>query len=117
MKSKSVITPLAILAICSVVSGVVSPVARHPADAKVNESQKNPTQAYQPVTSNPDPQTQPRAEVVVQTGHSSYISSVSFSSDGTTLASGSGDNTIKLWDVESGREIRTLMGHHSDVYS
>ena len=58
-----------------------------------------------------------KAALIVQTGHSSYVSSVSFSSDCKTLASGSGDNTIKLWDVESGMEVRTLTGHHSDVYS
>ncbi|WP_414545047.1 hypothetical protein [Nostoc sp. CCY0012] len=27
------------------------------------------------------------------------------------------DNTIKLWDVETGTEIRTLMGHESTVFS
>lgn len=33
------------------------------------------------------------------TGHTSSVSSVAFSPDGKTLASGSGDNTIILWDV------------------
>jgi WD40 repeat protein len=35
------------------------------------------------------------------------------------LASGSGwpDNTIKLWDVASGRLVRTLSGHTNHVYS
>jgi len=32
------------------------------------------------------------------------------------LASGSSDKTIKLWDVASGRELRTLAGHTSDVW-
>ncbi|MBI2900485.1 MAG: hypothetical protein HYY17_09885, partial [Planctomycetes bacterium] len=31
--------------------------------------------------------------------------------------SGSGDKTLKLWDVESGREIATWRGHRSDVSS
>src|SRR5262249_2844885 len=32
-------------------------------------------------------------------GHTSFVWSVAFSPDGKTLASGSGDNTILLWDV------------------
>lgn len=31
--------------------------------------------------------------------------------DDTTLATGSYDNTVKIWDIESGEEIRTLTGH------
>ena len=33
------------------------------------------------------------------------------------MPSGSADNTIKLWDVETGQEIRTLKGHDGVVYS
>jgi WD40 repeat protein len=33
------------------------------------------------------------------------------------LASGSSDKTIKLWDVASGRELRTLSGHADSVWS
>jgi hypothetical protein len=38
-------------------------------------------------------------------GHSSTVSAVSFSPDGKTLASGSYDNTIILWDVETRQPI------------
>ena len=54
-----------------------------------------------------------KPELVVQTGHSHRVESVAFSRDGKTLASGSEDNTIKLWDVSSGTELRTLTGHSS----
>ncbi len=30
---------------------------------------------------------------------------------GRILASGGTDNTIKLWDIATGRELRTLTGH------
>jgi WD40 repeat protein len=42
---------------------------------------------------------------------------VAFSSDGSTLASGSDDKTIKLWDVKTGRELQTFTGHSYSVNS
>jgi WD40 repeat protein len=51
------------------------------------------------------------------TGHSNWVQSVSFSPDGSTLASGSDDTTIKLWDVETGSELQTLTGHSNWVHS
>ena len=52
------------------------------------------------------------------TGHTSTVCSVAFSPDGKTLASGSGDDTIRLWDVATGRQIgNPLTGHTSSVYS
>ncbi len=42
---------------------------------------------------------------------------VAFSPDGLTLASGSLDKTVRLWDLESGKLIRSLEGHTSGVLS
>ena len=44
-------------------------------------------------------------------GHSSQVFSLTFSPDGKTLASGSADNTIKLWNLSTGQQLRTLKGH------
>ncbi|RMD87215.1 MAG: hypothetical protein D6813_13860 [Calditrichaeota bacterium] len=50
-------------------------------------------------------------------GHRLNVSSLAFNPEGNILASGSWDNTIKLWEVESGKELYTLKGHFSSVYS
>jgi len=45
------------------------------------------------------------------------MASIAFSLDGSLLASGSGDHTIKLWDVRSRTLVATLEGHSSYVMS
>ena len=50
-------------------------------------------------------------------GHASDVDSVAFAPDVKTLASGSGDDTIKLWDTRSGETLRTLEGHTNEVRS
>ena len=48
-----------------------------------------------------------RLRVTLQ-GHKGEVYSVAFSPDGKTLASGSDDETIRLWDVASAKNTRTL---------
>ena len=50
-------------------------------------------------------------------GHGKGVTTVAFSRDGKLLASGSTDNTIRIWDVAAKRELRTLAGHTSNVES
>jgi WD40 repeat protein len=46
----------------------------------------------------------------------SAINSVCFSPDGKYLASAGDDKTIKIWSMESGQTVQTLMGHEDSVY-
>ncbi|MEH1884517.1 nSTAND1 domain-containing NTPase, partial [Nostoc sp.] len=50
-------------------------------------------------------------------GHANEVSAVSFSPDGKMLASGSDDNTVKLWDTSTDKVIKTLTGHTNSVCS
>ncbi|KAJ5348532.1 G-protein beta WD- 40 repeats containing protein [Penicillium brevicompactum] len=48
-------------------------------------------------------------------GHSDAVDLVVFSPDGTQIASGSSDNTIKLWDTTTGDLQKTLEGHSAEI--
>jgi WD40 repeat protein len=55
--------------------------------------------------------------VATMNGHKDAILSVAFSPDGTTIATGSYDKLVKLWDASTGKELRTLKEHSDAVYT
>ncbi|KVD78224.1 hypothetical protein WJ78_08640 [Burkholderia ubonensis] len=49
-------------------------------------------------------------------GHQKPVFSVAFIDDGKTLASGSYDGSVMLWDVEQHKPIAKISGHGEEVY-
>ncbi|HET8950384.1 MAG TPA: BTAD domain-containing putative transcriptional regulator [Solirubrobacteraceae bacterium] len=50
-------------------------------------------------------------------GHTAAVGDVTFSPDGTQIASASNDGTVRLWDAASGALRRTFKGHVQSVNS
>ncbi len=50
-------------------------------------------------------------------GHQGRIQQIQSSKDGKIIASASADKTIKIWDAQTGKELRTLEGHTEEVNS
>jgi WD40 repeat protein len=63
-------------------------------------------------------QAEPLAELERKlTGHTNWVNSVAVSPDGKWAASGSWDNTVKIWDLDTGECRATLEGHTGEVPS
>src|SRR5215510_825851 len=54
-------------------------------------------------------------ELRINERHGCSVQSVAFSPDGKTLASTHNDSTIQLWDLKTGRLIRSFVGHTGHV--
>ena len=56
-------------------------------------------------------------ETVIQKGHELAVLTVMVSPDSNYVATGSRDKSAKLWEVSTGREVRSFLGHEASVNS
>ncbi|KAJ7830277.1 WD40 repeat-like protein [Mycena leptocephala] len=49
--------------------------------------------------------------------HDGWVTSVGFSQDGSRAISGSGDKTVRIWEVSTGMQLHHLDGHEDRVWS
>ena len=54
---------------------------------------------------------QQKPELVVQKGHSTAVATLVFSGDGKILVSGEQNGTIKMWDLQTGANVRSIELH------
>ena len=57
------------------------------------------------------------SQLAVLSKHTDWVRSLTFSSNGTFLVSGSDDYTVQLWDVQTGGIVKSFCGHTGDVYA
>ncbi len=54
-------------------------------------------------------------ETVIQKGHLGAVKTAAFSPDGNFLVTGGRDRTAILWEIKTGREMRTFIGHEGTI--
>ena len=57
------------------------------------------------------------SQTAIFSGHTNWVNSLTFSSDGALLLSGSADRTAKLWDIQTGGVVKTFYDHDDYVCS
>lgn len=56
-------------------------------------------------------------EMVIQSGHSEQLWCVALSNDNKYIVTGGWDNSAKLWDLQTGKQLRSFQGHEGYVMS
>ena len=55
--------------------------------------------------------------LALYTGHTDAVNTVAWSPNGTYIASGSADNTVRVWEVATGKQLYVYRGHNASVNS
>jgi len=56
-------------------------------------------------------------EPILQLGHSKTITCMDVNVEGTFMVTGSKDNSIKVWNISTGQQVRNYVGHSASITS
>lgn len=56
-------------------------------------------------------------QITSMSGHGGSIFSLEYSRDGTMIASGGADDSVRLWDAKKGEGIKTFMTKRTPIFS
>ena len=88
-----------------------------PAEDPVDEQVAQDTCILELTVPSEQPPNDGRPELVLQTGHTASVNSVTFSHDGRHVLTGSSDNRAILWESATGRKLRIFRGHKMHISS
>jgi WD40 repeat protein len=95
--------------------GSIDEVSLYPAALSADRIKQHYLAATTPAPAAPPPSGVFVAPYKKLSGHSEYVNSVAFSPDGRTLASGSRDKSLRLWNVQTGEQ--RILGKHDAFVS
>lgn len=86
-------------------------------DAKAEKQRQAELKAVQEFVDSVSPTCLPIWSDGIKKDHKNSLSSVAFSPDGSRIALGAEDYTVKIWDAALGKEIATLQKHTGEITS